>query len=103
MAIDAMEEIIIYEEKAKKIKENAEIFAKQIYEEIISAARSDTVEKEYKDKLAKNYRELKEKHNMLLQEYEKEAKEQADTLLNNLCKHKDYLTKSLVEYILDKE
>ena len=95
MAIDAMEEIIIYEEKAKKIKENAEIFAKQIYEEIISAARSDTVEKEYKDKLAK--------HNLLLQEDEKEAKEQADTLLNNLCKHKDYLTKSLVEYILDKE
>lgn len=105
MAIDAMEEIIMCEEKAKNIKENAKVFAKEIYQEIISAAETENAEKEkkYKDRLSKDYLELKDKHNILLKKYENEAQEQAHILLSNLNKHKDYLVKTLTEYILNKE
>ena len=105
MAIDAMEEIIIYEEKAKKIKEDSKIFAKEIYEKIISAATEEAAkqEKEYKDKLLKEHEELKEKYINLLKEHENYVKSEANTLLNNLLKNKTELAKSLVAYILDKE
>ena len=105
MAIDVMEEIIMYEEKAKKIREKAKIFANQIYDEIIVSAEADATisEKEYKERLASEHEELKSKHIGLLKECKDDAKKEAEALLNNLNKHKASLSQSLARYILDKE
>lgn len=104
MAIDTMEEIIMCEEKAKKIRENGKIFANQIYNEIVGSAEAEALkaEKEYKEKLSTEHTELKARHLTLLKECKIEAKKEADVLINSLIKHKATLSKSLADYILDK-
>ena len=105
MAIDVMEEIILYEEKAKKIRENAKVFANQIYNEITEAAEANArkKEKEYKEKLTKEYEELKMQHTVFLNEYQDKTRNDANILLERLNKHKPFLAQTLARYILDKE
>ncbi len=104
MAIDIMQEIIMYEEKAKKIKENAKIFGKEIYEEMVSAAEkhAEKKEQEYKESFIKEYNTLKAEHMTELRSEKEKAEAQAGKLLESLEKHKSALTQSLVGYVLEK-